>query len=351
MRKAAFSILAITLGSLLLHDPPAARSAAEDFYQGKTMNFIVSFTPGGGYDIYARLLARHLPKYIPGKPRVLVQNMPGAGGIVASNYLAKVAKADGLTLGTLPRELYLAQIAGVDALKADFTKMHPVGSLATDILTVYMRTDTPYTSISAIQAALKEGKKPPPVGATGVGGGGYLIKRITEELVGTKLFDIVLGYRGGPQIDVAVRKGELLGAGRSLASARDRVGDLIEAGKITIIVQSGTQDRKRSPELPKVPTLWELARTEDDKALTASYFPSTIAGRPFWLPAGVPEERVKILRSAFVKAAGDPKLLAEARKSRRPINLVSGDEMVELYREGFRVTPSLRTLWKELMGA
>ncbi len=351
MKKTTFSLLAVVLGFLLLHHPPSARSESTRFYEGKTMTFIVSFPPGGGYDIYARLLARHLPKYIPGTPRVLVQNMPGAGGIIASNYLAKVARPDGLTLGTLPRELYLAQIAGVGALKADFTKMHPVGSLASDILTVYMRTDTPYTSISAIQAALKEGRKPPPVGASGVGGGGYLIKRITEELVGMKLFDIVTGYRGGPQIDVAVRKGELLGAGRSLASVRDRVGDLLKAGKITIIVQSGTQERKRSPELPEVPTLWELARTEDGKALNASYFPSTIAGRPFWLPARVPKERVDLLRSAFAKAAVDPKLLAEARKSGRPIALVNGDEMVTLYRDGFRVSPALKALWKELMGA
>ena len=349
MKKTTFVFVTVALGFLLLHHPPAARSAS-GFYEGKMMTFIVSFPPGGGYDIYARLLARHLPKYIPGKPGVLVQNMPGAGGVIASNYVAKVAKPDGLTLGVLPRDLYLAQIAGRHELKADFTKMHPVGSLTSDIMTVYMRTDTPYTSISAIQAALKEGKKPPPVGASGIGGGGYIIERVAEEVVGMRLFDIVTGYPGGPQIDLAVRKGELLGAGRSLASVRDRVGDLLEAGKITIIVQTGTAGRKRSPQLPDVPTLWELARTKDGKALTASYFPSTVAGRPFWLPAGVPMDRVKVLRSAFDKAAADPKLRVEAKKSRRPIGPVSGDEMVRLYREGFRVTPGTRALWKNLMG-
>jgi len=349
MKRTTFVLVAVALGFLLFHQPPAARSAS-GFYEGKTMTFIVSFPPGGGYDIYARLLARHLPKYIPGKPGVLVQNMPGAGGVIASNYVAKVARPDGLTLGVLPRDLYLAQIAGRHELKADFTKMHPIGSLTSDIMTVYMRTDTPYTSISAIQAALKAGKKPPPVGATGIGGGGYIIERIAEEVVGMRLFDIVTGYPGGPQIDLAVRKGELLGAGRSLASVHDRVGDLLEAGKVTIIVQTGTADRKRSPQLPEVPTLWELARTEDGKALTASYFPSTVAGRPFWLPAGVPMDRVKVLRSAFDKAAADPKLRAEAKKSRRPIGPVSGDEMVGLYREGFRVPPGTRALWKKLMG-
>lgn len=349
MKKTPIWLLAVILGSLLFHHPPAS-TAATDFYEGKTMTFIVSFPPGGGYDIYARLLARHLPKYIPGRPGVLVQNMPGAGGVIASNYVAKVAKPDGLTLGVLPRDLYLAQLAGRDELKADFTKMLPVGSLTSDIMTVYMRTDTPYSSLAAIQAALKEGKKLPPVGASGIGGGGYIIERVTEEVVGMRLFDIVTGYPGGPQIDLAVRKGELLGAGRSLASIQDRVGDLLEAGKITIIVQTGTADRKRSPQLPNVPTLWELARTEDGKALTASYFPSTIAGRPFWLPAGVPMARVKILRNAFDKAAADPKLRAEAKKSRRPIGPVSGDEMVRLYQDGFRVTPATRALWKKLMG-
>lgn len=349
MKITLFWLLAVVLGFLSFHHPPAA-TAATDFYNGKTMTFIVSFPPGGGYDIYARLLARHLPKYIPGQPGVLVQNMPGAGGIVASNYVAKVAKPDGLTLGVLPRDLYLAQLAGRDELKADFTRMHPLGSLTSDIMTVYMRTDTPYTSVSAIQAALKEGKKLPPVGASGIGGGGYIIKRVTEEVMRTQLFDIVTGYPGGPQIDLAVRKGELLGAGRSLASVHDRVGDLLAAGTITIIVQTGTADQKRSPQLPDVPTLWELARTEDGRALTASYFPSTIAGRPFWLPAGVPMDRVKVLRHAFDQAAADPRLRAEAKKSRRPIGPVSGDEMVRLYQEAFRITPATRALWEKLMG-
>ena len=278
MQKTTLSLVAVALGCLLFHHPPAAHSAS-GFYEGKTMTFIVSFPPGGGYDIYARLLARHMPKYIPGKPGVLVQNMPGAGGVIASNYVAKVAKPDGLTLGILPRDLYLAQIAGRDELKADFTKMHPVGSLTSDIMTVYMRTDTPYTSISAIQAALKEGKKPPPVGASGIGGGGYLIERVAEEVVGMKLFDIVTGYPGGPQIDLAVRKGELLGAGRSLASVRDRVGDLLEAGKITIIVQTGTAERKRSPQLPDVQRCgsWLAQRT-------ARPSPRAISPRP--LPEG-----------------------------------------------------------------
>jgi len=347
MRRTLLGTILILVFYVLVA-PVASQSTP--FFEGKTMTLIVSFPPGGGYDIYARMLARHMPRHIPGKPKILVQNMLGAGGVIAANYLAKIAKADGLFFGILPREIYLLQMAGVDELKADFRKMIPLGSLAKELITMYVRTATGYTSMQLLQEAIRRGQEPLPVGSTGLGSTGYIGARIIEEVVGEKLFKIVLGYRGGAQIDIAVRKGELAGASRSLDSLLERVGDLLEEGKITIIVQSGTEDGKRSPRLPQVPSLWEFVRDSDGESLLKGYIAQTVAGRPFWLPPGVPEERVATLRAAFSATFKDPEFLADAKKSRRPITPMSGRQVAALYEEAVKETPSLRNQWKEMLG-
>ena len=203
---------------------------------------------GGGYDVYARLLARFMEKHIPGNPSIIVQNMPGAGGMVAANYVYEVAKPDGLTMAMPARELYLAQIGGVAELKVDFRKFIPVISLTDENPTIYMRADS-YTSIGAIQEAVRQGKPLPRVGATGVGSTGYVLPRVLEELVGIKLFNIIAGYPGGPDVDLALVKSEIHGAGRTYVSLLERSRHMLEKGEIAVILQGGTGERKRAPPI------------------------------------------------------------------------------------------------------
>jgi tripartite-type tricarboxylate transporter receptor subunit TctC len=327
-----------------------AAAGAEPFYKGKTLRIVAGFPAGGGYDVYARLLARFMEKHIPGNPTIIVQNMPGAGSMIAANYAYEVAKPDGLTIGMVARELYLAQIAGTPELKVDFRKLIPVISMTDENPTIYMRTDTPYTSIRAIQEAVQQGKPPPRMGATGVGSTGYVLPRVVEELVGTKLFNIITGYPGGPEVDLALVKKEIHGAGRTYVSLLERSRHMLEKGEITIIVQGGTGDRRRAPYLPNVPTYWELAKTEEDRALVASLLVSYNAARPFFLSPGVPSDRVRILREAAAKTVKDSEFLAEAERTKRPINPLSGEEMEAMYKEALQLSLRLKALWKELLG-
>ena len=327
-----------------------AAAGAEPFYKGKTLRIVVGLSAGGGYDVYARLLARFMAKHIPGNPSIIVQNMPGAGGIAAANYVYEVTKPDGLTMALVPRELYLGQIGAVPELKVDFRKFIPVTSLTDENPTIYMRTDTTYGSVRAIQEAVQQGKSPPRMGATGIGSTGYVLPRVVEELVGMKLFNIIAGYPGASEVDLALVKTEIHGAGRTYVSLLERSRHLLDKGEVTVIIQGGTGDRKRAPYLPNVPTYWELAKTEEDRALVASLLVGYNAARPFFLSPGVPSDRVRILREAATKTVKDPEFLAEAEKTKRPIDPLSGEEMEAMYKEAFELSPRLKTLWKELLG-
>jgi tripartite-type tricarboxylate transporter receptor subunit TctC len=351
-----FLFVHVTYGSFLspslevVASAEAAAAGAEPFYKGKTLRIVVGFPAGGGYDVYARLLSRFMEKHIPGNPSIIVQNMPGAGSMIAANYVYEVAKPDGLTMALVARELYLAQIGGVPELKIDFRKFIPLISLTDENPTIYMRTDTPYTSIRAIQEAVQQGKPLPRMGATGVGSTGYVLPRVVEELLGMKLFNIIAGYPGGPDVDLALVKNEIHGAGRTYVSLLERSRHMLEKGEITVILQGGTGDRKRAPYLPQVPTYWELAKTEEDKALVASLLVSYNAARPFFLSPGVPSDRVRILREAATKTVKAPEFLAEAERTKRPIDPLSGEEMESMYKEALQLSPRLKALWKELLG-
>lgn len=327
-----------------------ALAAVPAFYEGKTIRIVVGYPAGGGYDVYARLLARFMEKHIPGNPSIIVQNMPGAGSMVAANYVYEVAKPDALTIAMVGRELYLAEIGGVPELKVDFRKFIPVISLTDENPTLYMRTDTSYTSIGAIQEAVRQGKPLPRVGAPGVGSTGYVLPRVVEELVGTKLFNIIAGYPGGPDVDLALVKKEIHGAGRTYISLLERSRHMLEKGEITIVIQGGTGDRKRAPYLTNVPTYWELAKTEEDRALVASLLVSYNAARPFFLSPGVPSDRARILREAAAKTVKDPEFRAEAERAKRPIGPLSGEEIEAMYKEALQLSPRLKALWKELLG-
>jgi tripartite-type tricarboxylate transporter receptor subunit TctC len=305
--------------------------AQTPFYQGKTVRIIVGSSTGGGYDLWARLLAQHLGKHLPGNPGLIVQNMPGAGSMVAANHVYNLAKPDGLTLGAILPALYFDQLVGRKEVQFDWAKFTWIGSPEQNVPLHYMRSDTPYKTVEDIRNA----KEPPRCGSSGTGTTGHYIPRLLEETLGLK-HTIVGGYQGGSEIDLAVEKGEVVCWSPLIATffGREPYIRWYKTGFVRVLIQMGA---KRDPRLENVPTIYELMdqyKTPDTgKRLARVILTAATLGRPIVAPPGVPPERVKLLRQAYVNTMKDPELLAEVKKRRWELDPLSGEELTELARE------------------
>jgi tripartite-type tricarboxylate transporter receptor subunit TctC len=325
--------------------PVNAQSTA--FYQGKTMRIIVGFTAGGLYDVYARLLARYMGKHIPGTPNIIVQNMPGAGSIIATNYVANVVKPDGLTLGMVGSGIYLDQLMGVKEAQFDVRKMPFIGSVDQRDLVMYMRADAPWKTIEDIVAA----KEAPKCGATGTSDLTTIMINIMDETLGAK-FTNVRGYPGGVEIDLAIEKGELhcRGTGITTHFAREPYHTWHKNGFDRHILQTGIQKDARIADAPTLPDLMEKRKTPAiARSVAKLMLLSATAGRPLISTPGVPAERVKMLREAYLKAFKEPELLAEAKKARMDVELLSGEEVEKEFRDAMTQPPEVVARLKKLM--
>jgi len=322
-------------------------AVSEAFTEGKTIRLLVFATPGGGYDFYSRLVMRYIPKYLPGNPKILVQNMPI--GYSAANTLWR-SKRNGLTWGVLAREGYLSNIAGEKAQKFDYSKGIPIGSTADENTLIYIRTDTGISSLKDLAAAIKAGKKPPIMAGTTRSGASYVMGEVLEYLAPEMKFKQVLGYPGGSEVDLAIRRGEAHAAGRSKNSFFSRMSDVYKSGEITVILQTGTTEGKRDPTFENVPTLGEFADSREDKQLLTLVLLNQIAARPFWLPPGVPQDRVKLIREAFRKTVNDPKFVAQAKKARRHVGPVYGDQMAKMFADAFAAPESVKDHIRKILG-
>jgi tripartite-type tricarboxylate transporter receptor subunit TctC len=309
----------------------ASADAQNNFYQGKTIKLIVGSSTGGGYDLWARLLARHYGKHIPGNPTIVVQNMPGAASVVAANYLYSVAKPDGLTLGALLPAIYFDQLVGRPEVKFDFAKIGWIGSPEQNDIVHYMRADSPYKSIDDIRKA----KEPPRCGSSGTGTTGFYIPRLLDEVFGTK-HTIVSGYQGGSEIDLAIERGEVHCWSPLVATffGREPYISWFKKGFVRVLLQT---NQKRDPRLADVPTIYELMERyktpEAGTRLVRVILTAATLGRPIAVTPGTPTDRLKLLREAYLKTLKDPELLAEAKKQRWEIDPLSGEEMEKLAKE------------------
>jgi tripartite-type tricarboxylate transporter receptor subunit TctC len=325
LAAAAATLVLIFFGAAL-----AARAQA-NFYQGKTIRIVIGSSTGGGYDLWARLLARHYGKYIPGNPTILVQNMPGAASIVATNYLHNVAKPDGLTLGALLPAIYFDQLVGRPEVKFDFAKIAWIGSPEQNDIVHYMRADSPYRSIDDIRKA----KEPPRCGSSGTGTSGFYIPRLLDEVLGTK-HTIVSGYPGGSEIDLAIERGEVQCWSPLVATffGREPYISWHKKGFVRVLLQT---NRKRDSRLADVPTIYELMdqykTPEAGKRLARVILVAATLGRPVAAPPGIPPDRLELLRDAYVKTMKDPELIAETKKQRWELNPLAGEEMEQLARD------------------
>ena len=309
----------------------AAAHAQSDFYRGKTITVVVGSAPGGLYDLWARLFARTMGKFIPGNPNMLVQNMPGAGSMVAANYLYGIAKPDGLTIGMFQTHLYLMQMVGHSEVKFDVRRFHWLGSQEKGQMMLYLRADTPFKSIEDVIKA----KEPPKCGGSGTADQTALFTRLLEETLGAK-FTRVLGYKGGTEVDLAMERGEVVCRATRITVhfSREPFLSWDKKGFDRHLVQAGG---KRDARLPEVPTIFELMDQYKTPEVGRRFARVVLAGdelgRPMVAPPGVPGDRIRILRDAYAKSLKDADLMAEVSKSRLDMEPSSGEEIQTLYRE------------------
>jgi len=328
-KKIPILIWFLVMQSLLTTHEIAAQSEA--LYKDKTIKVIVAFTAGGGYYLWMRLITRYMGKYIPGNPHFIVQNMPGAGSISAANYLYNLAKPDGLTLGSISAALYFDQLIGHKEVNFDWARFSWVGTPERTSEMLYIRSDTPYKNLDDIRNAAE----PPRCGAVGTGSTDYYFPKLLEDALAVK-FNIVIGYPGSIDIDLAAERGEVqCRAGTTSAFfGREPGRTWVKTGFVRLLVQGG---KKRDPRLSEVPTIYELMDKHGTpkaiRALANILLSPGEFGRPLMGPPGIPPERLKVLRQALVKTMSDSDVLAEAKKSGWETNFSSGDELAALAKE------------------
>jgi tripartite-type tricarboxylate transporter receptor subunit TctC len=324
-----------------------AGAQGEQFYKGKTIRIMVGSTAGGFYDRWGRLFAKYMSKYIPGQPEIIVQNMTGAGSVVATNHVYNVAKPDGLTLVMPLNGVYIDQFVGRKEVQFDMRKFRFIGSPVTESIIFYMRTDAPYKSIADVIKA----KEPPKCGGSGTASSDFILSKVLEETVGAK-FNTVLGYAGGTEIDLAVEKNEVVCRAHSMSAhfGREPFDTWHKRGFDRHIVQTS---RKKDPRAADAPTLLELFDQykvpENSRRLAQVLLAAGDFGRPMMVTPGTPADRVKILRDAYAKALTDPEALDEAKKGRMDIDPATGEELETLVKEIFSSPPEVVERVKKIL--
>jgi tripartite-type tricarboxylate transporter receptor subunit TctC len=308
-RKPYRSVVWLLLLAFAGWGPRAEAQNDKGFYAGKTIQLLVSSGPGATTDISARLVGRYLGKHIPGNPGIVVQNMPGGGGLVGANYLFNVAKPDGLTLAAISRANYIEQMVGRPEVKADFRKFSWIGSFNKAPMMVACRSDTEYKSVAAIRAA----KTPPRFGQSGTGSISYVFANLIERILDLKIKNVT-GFKSGRETDLGMERGEVdCRATSDITVIREPWNRWVKENYVTFVVQQGPE---KSALLPPVPTVAELARPEGKPYLSLMnvMLAYTEFDRPFAAPPGMPKERVQVLRESFERMLKDGEFAADAKK-------------------------------------
>ena len=317
--------------------------AQSDFYQGKAIRIIVGFSPGGGYDALARMLSRHMPKYIPGHPTILVENMTGAGSLLAANHIYKVAKPDGLTMGHFSGGFAFNQVMGQPGIELDTQKFVYVGAVARDESAIALTKASGITSMERWFAA----KTPVKLGTTGPGAFGTdnVIKVIKAAL--NLPIQIISGYKGTADMRLAAESGEIDGTTWGWDSMRGTWQKALEAGTVVVVLQTVP---KPFPDLAKVPLAIDFAKTPEAKQLieVGIHFPSKIT-KTLALPPGTPNDRAQILQKALQETVKDNEFIAEADKAKIGLAPVTADDMRKTVEGIFKLEPGILAKLKTIL--
>ncbi len=314
MRRSLF----VTLTGLLvlsLFFSPRSLSAAP-YYEGKVLKMLVGFTPGGGYDRMSRLLAKHLNKYIPGKPTIIIENMGGASSLIAANYLYVIAKPNGLTIGTFNRALPFAPVLKLESVKFDIAKYAWIGSTAVEATVFCVRTDLPYKTAQE----LMKSKEVIAMASSGTGASDYQFTTLIKEFLVPNIK--ILSYPGSAESMLAIERKEADGRSGSLTSMKP----FIDRGLVRPLLRGRVPDEG----IERLPVNEDLSNDKMGKAIMAMYSAADLTGRPYVAPPGTPPELMKILRDAFVKVCKDPDLLTEAKRSQIDIKYTPPEEILKV---------------------
>jgi tripartite-type tricarboxylate transporter receptor subunit TctC len=319
--------LRLALSGLLLFlaaEQPAAAQSVPDFYRGRTVTLLVGYSTGGGYDTYARILARHMGRHIPGTPTIVVQNAPGAGSMRAANTIYNVAPKDGSTIGMFGRGIALEPLIGTSPAQFEATKFTWLGSGADEAAVVVIRSEAGIKTWSDMVS------KPFTVGGEGTGSDPDVYALMLKNVFGVKL-KLVSGYPGTTEMALAIERGEVDGrASWSWSSLKSLKPEWLSQNKVVTPIQLNLA---KSPDLPETPLIGDYATTERQRQIMKLVLSRQTMGRPFVAPPGIPAERAAALRAAFDETMQDPEFLAEAKARGQEVNPVSGTAIDNLLAE------------------
>ena len=277
--------------------PTLAQSVA-DFYKGKTITMWVGYSPGGGYDTYARTVARYMTNHIPGNPKIVVKNKPGAGSMLVANELYNVLPKDGTAIGVIGRGMPMEPLLGNSSAKFDASKFNWLGSANNEVSVCVSMKSTGITDWKQLLT------KQMTVGGTGAGADTDTFPKVMNNILGTKL-KLVTGYPGGTDVNFAMERGELGGrCGYSWTSLKSRKADWLKEKKVTVFLQMSTE---KHADIPDVPFIMDLAKNDKERKILSFIYARQAWGRPFLAPPGVPADRVNALKAAFMATMADPK--------------------------------------------
>ncbi|MDB5597319.1 MAG: Tripartite-type tricarboxylate transporter, receptor component TctC [Hyphomicrobiales bacterium] len=341
MKRANAVFVAPLAGMLISAATPAlAQKSVEEFYRGKKIDMIIGYSAGGTYDLYARLVARHLSNYLPGNPLIVPRNMPGGGSRSAVTWVYTGAPRDGTVLSTADQSLSVEQAMGDKQLRLDTRELIYIGNPSADNNTTVTWHTSPIKTIEDAK------RIEAPMGATG-GSTSSQYPKAMNALLGTK-FRVIVGYPGGNDISLAMERGEVAGRGSNAWGAwKATRADWIRDKKINILVQIGL---RKAHDLPDVPLLIDLAKNDEDRAVLKLLSASTTIGRPIFTTPGVPAERVKALRDAFDRMVADPVFLEQAKKENLEIEPVSGEELQKIVADIVATPKPIADRLQEIIG-
>lgn len=309
----------------------AHTQSVEEFYRGKTVNMVIGYPTAGANDHYARTVARHIGKHIPGQPRVIARNMPGGGSLIAANHVFHIAPKDGTVLSLLAATIPLEEALGASGVKFKSGEFNWIGRMSSSINVTFINATSPVKTIK--DAFEKEAV----LAGTGRSATPTLYPSVLNNVVGTK-FKVVMGYEGSIACMLAMERGEADGHSTSWDGVKSARGDWVRDKKINVIVQYGL---KRHPELPDVPTSVELGRTGEETQILRVVANATEVGKMVLTTPGVPADRVRALRRAFDAMIKDPDYVAEMNQQRLEITPLTGEEMQKLVEEVGSVSPAI----------
>jgi tripartite-type tricarboxylate transporter receptor subunit TctC len=336
-KRLVSTLLAFALGL------SAARAwAQDDFYKGKTVRFIVGFAAGGGFDTYTRMIARHIGKHLPGNPNTIVENMTGAGSLIAANYIYNKAEPDGLTVGNFIGPLVLQDALGNKAAKFDGRKFGWLGVPTPDSGVCVLTKESGITSVDDWFKAANQVK----LGGTAPGSTTDDVPKLVKEAIGLPI-QMIEGYKGTSRIRVAAEAGEIAGGCWAWESIKPTWSKALDSGRVKPILQTMLESH---PELKHVPLAVKYAKTDDGRELLKIVDGAYgVVARPYSVPPGLPKERLALLQKAFMETTKDPELLAEAKKAKLEFKPVDGPTISKVFADFYTLSDATKTRLKNIV--